>query len=507
MPDSLLLPLAQQHRPPTFKLLSWYFVTYVVLGLGLLLRIVVWGQQRSIVLDEANLIRNYVERSYGHLFHSLDYEQYAPPLFSMVVKACIQTFGNNELSVRLFPLLCSMATLVLFRRLAQRWLPASFACLALAFVAFGFVFIDYATECKQYATDGFVALGLLEITHAISQRRLTIFLALLLTGLGMGAVWLSMPAVFVLAGIGLWWLTRSIRTQAYRSTMLLLSIGTGWAASFLVYFFWFLKPSAELSNLQNFHHEYFLAFPPRSTTDIQLLGKQLQLLVDRAIGKTTLALALAGIGFALGVWRAMKQRDESFWLFLFPTIACLTASALHYYSLIPRLTLFFLPLVIVLVFQGWALVTTRRFLHLLVFGLTMIVLGNQQQLSRLFTPFYSDYAEVRTGLEYIAHEQRAGEAVFLNYNVSPIGRYYLQYRTPPMCLASVVLQASPSASLTDLSAVIPAALQQLHREGIDRVWLLYDRKDESFHDMAAAQGLILKRYDFQRGYVLLLRFN
>jgi len=486
---------------------KWHLATYAVLALGLLLRVVVWGQQRSIVLDEANLIRNYVERSYGQLFRSLDYEQYAPPLFSVAVKACIHTFGNNELSVRLFPLLCSLATLVLFQRVVRRQLPASFACLALGFVAFGYVFIDYATECKQYATDGVVALGLLEVAHAVAKRRLTGPLALGLAGLGMVAVWLSMPAVFILAGIGLWWLVRSIRAQDHQATLAVVGIGAGWAASFLVYFFWLLKPSAGLSNLQTFHHEHFLAFPPTSGADLQLLGQQLQLIADRAIGKTVLAVAVAGVGFALGAWQAVKRREESFWFFLFPTVACLGASAVHYYSLIPRLTLFFLPLVVVLVLQGWAAVATRRLPHLLVLGLVGVVLLGQQRLRHLFTPFYSDYAEVRTGLEYIAGQQRPGEKVFLNCDVAPIGRYYLQQREPPLRLTGVVLQTVPADSVTDLSHSIPDALAQLRLQGTNRVWLLYDRRDESFSALAASQGRILTRYDFQRGYVLLLQFR
>ena len=498
---------ARQPHPVPDPTKWWRMAAYLFLGLGLLLRVVVWWQQRSIVLDEANLIRNYVERSYGQLFHSLDYEQYAPPLFSVAVKACIQAFGNNELSVRLFPLLCSMATLVLFRRMAQRWLPAPFACLALAFVAFGAVFIDYATECKQYATDGFVALGLLEVAHAAGGRRLTTPWALALTGLGAVAVWLSMPAVFVLAGIGCGWLARSIRAQDRQTTVRLFLVGAGWAASFLVYFFLLLKASTQLSNLQTFHREHFLAFPPRSLEELRLLLRQLQLIADRAIGKTVLALVLATVGFALGVWQAIKRREEPFWFFFFPIAACLTASAMHYYSLIPRLTLFFLPLVVVLVFQGLAQITAARLPRVVVLGLTVAVLANQQQLRHLFTPFYGDYAEVRSGLEYIAGHQRPGDVVFLNYNVSPIGRYYLHHRTPAIRLNAVVLQPLPPASLTDLSALIPADLQRLRGQGVGRVWLLYDRRDESFSAMAASQGRIIQRADFERGYVLLLAFS
>ena len=486
----------------TFHSRWWGRAAALIIGLGLLLRVVVWWQQRSIALDEANLIRNYVERSYGQLFQNLDYAQYAPPLFSVVVKACIDLFGNNELSTRLFPLLCSGATLVLFRRLAWRWLPLPFACLALASVAFGGLFIDYATECKQYATEGFVALGLLEVAHWAGRRPLTPRLALGLAALGAAAVWLSMTAVFVLAGIGLWWLTRSLKARDYHTTVRLGLVGAAWAASFLTYFILLLKANAESTYLQRFHHEYFLAFPPRSREDWQLLSGQLAGIADRAIGKTVLAMALAAVGAAVGTWQLLRRRDALFWLALVPVLACLTASALHYYSLIHRLTLFFLPLVIMIVYLGLATLATRRVPFVVLVGLSLVVLGNQQRLRHLVKPFYGDYAEVRTGMEYIARHQRPGEMAFMNYNVSPVAYYYLHLRTPPLHLASVVLQ-EPRTSPTD---IFEDAIKQMPQQAPGRVWLLYDRADESISTLAAAQGRVLDRFNFERGYVLLVDF-
>jgi len=480
----------------------WLLLSSLVLGLGLLLRVVVWWQQRSIVLDEANLIRNYVERSYGQLFENLDYAQYAPPLFSVAVKACIGAFGNNELSVRLFPLLCSMATLGLFRRLVQRWLPPAHACLALAFVAFGALFVDYATECKQYATDGFVALGLLEVAHWAGPRPLTGRLALGLAGLGMAAVWLSMTSVFVLAGIGLWWLTRSVQNHTPRTTWRLLLLGAGWAVSFLVYFWLLLKANAESTYLQDFHRQYFLAFPPRSGAEWRLLGNQLQGMVDHAVGKTVLATGLAALGACAGIYHLLRRRDEAFWLLLVPIAACFTASALHYYSLLHRLTLFFLPLVVLVVFLGLQSLSPRRAVQGLLLALAVVVLGNQQRLRHLITPFYGDYAEVRTGLEYISRHQRPGEVAFMNFNVAPIARYYLADHDRPLHMQSVVLQ-QPHDDSTD---IFQAAVRAMPRQGIARAWLLYDRRDESFNTFAATQGRILQRYNFERGYVLLLAF-
>lgn len=482
---------------------GWTYVSYLVLGLGLLLRVVVWAQQRSIVLDEANLLHNYADKTYGQLFQPLDYEQYAPPLFSVIVKCCLQLLGNTELTARLFPLLCSLATVVLFRRLCWRWLPGPFACLALGFVAFGQLFIDYATECKQYATDGFVVLGLLEVAHWAGRRPLTTRLTLGLAALGMVAVWLSMPAIFALAGIGLGWFVQRLRQHDAPAALRVAALGACWAGSFLLYFLLLLNASAKLSNLQTFHQDYFLAFPPRNGDQLRLLGSQLALIADRAIGKTVLALILAAVGFAVGLWRFLKDRGEGAWFFLFPIGACLAASALHYYSLIPRLTLFFLPLVVLVVFRGIATLAATRVTFPLFLLLSVLVLLNQQRLRNLVQPFYGDYAEVRDGLRYIAQHQQGTDQVFMNYNVAPIAQYYLAYHTPPLPLKSVVLQPVRNAS----DETMHREIIRLRQGGATRLWLLYDRADDSLSQFAATQGRIVQRFDFQRGYVLLLEFR
>ena len=181
----------------------------------------------------------------------------------------------------------------------------------------------------------------------------------------------------------------------------------------------------------------------------------------------------------------------------------MAASAFQYYSLIPRLTLFFLPLVVLLVFRGLAALATRRLPYLVLLLLAGVVLAGQQRLRNLLVPFYSDYAEVRTGLEYIARQQRPGEVAFMNYNVAPIARYYLQHRTHPLPLQAVVLQPSRVST----GDIIEEDIRQLRRQGTRRVWLLYDRNDDSLSRFAATQGRVLSRYDFQRGYVLLLEFG
>lgn len=152
-------------------------------------------------------------------------------------------------------------------------------------------------------------------------------------------------------------------------------------------------------------------------------------------------------------------------------------------------------------------VATRRIPHLLVLGLAGVVLGNQQRLRHLFTPFYSDYAEVRTGLAYISRHQRLGEPVFLNADIAPIERYYLKSHAPPLRLFGVMQPPVPADLARALPYSLADALTQLRAQGTKRVWLLYDRRDASYSTLAASQGRILTRYDFERGHVLLLQFR
>jgi len=62
--------------------------TLLLLSLAALLRCIVYFQNRSLFLDEANLSRNIVEKPYWELFGQLDYEQFAPPFYSCAVKFC-----------------------------------------------------------------------------------------------------------------------------------------------------------------------------------------------------------------------------------------------------------------------------------------------------------------------------------------------------------------------------------------------------------------------------------
>lgn len=84
------------------RILLWLLV-----GLGILLRLAQYLYNRSLWIDEAALALNIRDRSFSELFYPLDYAQAAPIGFLIVEKLFYQTLGHSEYVLRLFPFLCT----------------------------------------------------------------------------------------------------------------------------------------------------------------------------------------------------------------------------------------------------------------------------------------------------------------------------------------------------------------------------------------------------------------
>ncbi len=174
----------------------------VLIGIGIVLRVAQYLANRSYWLDESALAGNIRLKTFLGLFGPLTSTQLAPPGFLAIEWVACRILGDNPFSLRLLPLVGGIASLFLFRRLAEKLLRPGAVAIAVALFAFCDDLIYFSSELKQYSTD--VAIGLvctlegLETASRPSSRSQMTRLAIV----GGVAVWFSHTAAFVIAGVG-----------------------------------------------------------------------------------------------------------------------------------------------------------------------------------------------------------------------------------------------------------------------------------------------------------------
>ncbi|MGO9470632.1 MAG: hypothetical protein ACLQIB_01155 [Isosphaeraceae bacterium] len=178
-------------------------ITWGFVALGLLVRLVRFWVCYPLFPDEAFVAVNFLNRDYAGLLKPLDYSQVAPPLFLWIELFAVRLLGFCEWTLRLWPMLCGLASVLVFRFLAGRLLgglPLLFSVALFATAAFP---IRHSAEAKPYASDLLAALVLLTMAVEWSrspQRNRYWWILALVAPILMG---LSHPAIFVAAGLSL----------------------------------------------------------------------------------------------------------------------------------------------------------------------------------------------------------------------------------------------------------------------------------------------------------------
>jgi hypothetical protein len=165
---------------------------------------------------------------------------------------------------------------------------------------------------------------------------------------GMVLVWISHPAVFILAGAGTTLILNEAAKKRYGWSMVGVTVSAFWLGSFAVEYFEFLKDLQTNANLAEYWDAAFLNFPPRSSRDLRLyptiafgifeaLFHNAQVDVDLSLRMGVLMAALWMVG-VISLYRDGQRRILM--LLVMPLVFALVASMLHKYPLKSRLSLF-----------------------------------------------------------------------------------------------------------------------------------------------------------------------
>ena len=403
----------------------------VVLLVSILLCLLLFVQDRSLLLDSLNVARNIGERSFAQLIDPLSYEQSAPLLFLWLSKLSTLILGVSHYSLRFLPFLAGIVSLFLFADISRKVLRSPFDLIALFWFGTHQLVARYATEYKQYMVDVFAALLIVWIAVNINEINRKNWWAFALGG-GM-LVWLSMPAVFVLISAIVY--LGIVEIQKRKSIIPLMSIAAVVGISFLANYMIMLRPTIGSTHMQNFHNDFFLngnIFNRSAIShDFGLIIEQARMLV----GKSGLAIGTVLISVGISVYILIRQKRFELILLLFPIIGAYGASLLGKYSILERLMLFSLPLTILLVMVGMEFLfqkasEKRAFISKgLMFVLTIgLIVGfvEKQSFKYLVEPF--EHEDNRSSLLYISNqEEENNRDIICTQHAMPAYDYYTKY--------------------------------------------------------------------------------
>ncbi|MFK7806712.1 MAG: glycosyltransferase family 39 protein, partial [Saprospiraceae bacterium] len=444
--------------------------------LSALLRVLVYFQNRTLFLDEANLSRNVVEKPYGELFGALDYEQFAPPMYLVVVKAFVGILGVNEYALRLFSLLLGFGALYFFYRLGRKFFTDIGMLYAIALFGFSIYMMRYQTENKQYAGDVFFILLFIFSTWHFKIKEYWQYGILGLVG-ALG-IWFSMPLVFTLAAIGCYLLYENLikaddlpaRKKAFAGLSLTSVL---WLGSFALLFFINLKTSLDSKYLQDFHKHYYLKFPI-SQANINQCFSVWNSYLSSLVGELSRVRAWAEICILLGIWRLFRRDIGKGILLVGPIAFCFIASMMGQYVLMPRVSLFMMPIFFLLIGFG------AEFIYIKAVGLKsrikylilpiMLFLAYYSLSVKTGVPYFFEEYEIATSrsiLKKMSEHPENTLPLYVIHIAKPTYRFYTQLYDDRIEIPSSSIQYG------HWSDKLPELAKQWKAKGIDKIWI-YD---------------------------------
>ncbi|MGA2441748.1 MAG: glycosyltransferase family 39 protein [Tepidisphaeraceae bacterium] len=437
------------------------------LAAGAILRLARWIHWRALWLDEIYLANSLRNRSlHDLLFKPLDDWQAAPPGFLVLVHSVVRALGAGERPLRLVSLAFGLASLPLMLAVARRSLGAGGAALAMASFSFLGPLIYYSNELKPYCCDVAISLAVtlasLRWMDRPSFRRAAIAAAV-----GAAGIFFSYPAVFVLAGAGIWMLWKQRRSGDLGPA---LAICLVWSVVFATDYLIFLRP---LTHGEAHPHlvQYWAAqdaFMPRSPLDAGSWMIRCLTSIARTPGAMWLDYPDAAlIGLIVGIAVALRNRGNLL-LILAPLPLVLAASASRQYPFADRLALFFVPQYLLLLAAAAESLWTNLAGKTVAIAIAALVVipSASRAIGFLFSP--PGREESLPAYRWVAQQWQPGDVVYLTHFAEPSFRYYQSLAHWPSDLElSGTLHVQPSITEPRqiLDDVKPLA-------GRHRLWLI-----------------------------------
>ena len=341
-------------------------LTWLLVAAGLLLRILEYTDNRNLYQDEAALLENLVRLGVTDFTTTLSQFQIAPPGFLVVERLMVRLPLPVVPAGRLVPLLCSLASMVLMRSVARRFITPR--------------------QSRSPSVSLLSTIGCCIMPPRSSNTRATWRLHWLRSCSWLAGRRSRMPccdpgltcspsSVFSVSGSRIrsrscsrGWERISSRRQPFarsgNSALGFMVMSLSWAFSFAVCYLISHRILSKEPFIWDWWDFAFLRLPPRSIAALEGDFWQLVNVFNAPAGLLTPLGVIPSAFFALGLFAVGgaslgRRWKGGLYLLLAPMLFAILASALHQYPFHNRLLIFLVPSIHLLATEGAAALTRR----------------------------------------------------------------------------------------------------------------------------------------------------
>ncbi len=392
----------------------------------------------SLWLDEASLAFSFSKRSFWNLTSEiLEWNQSAPVGWLYINKLLSIVFGNTEFVLRMFSVFSYTVTLILIYGISKKYFHLRLPLLCPAYIASMSFALQYSIMFKPYVSDGmFTMITILAYLKYKEKNRKIGFLSFVWAIL----LWFSNPVCFVAGGLILSEFSFALLRYAgkakrnkFDNTVFLSEIKP-WIltsviliTSFLIYYFYWLRPVAIGAPMQDFWKGQNFPLFPKSVEDLSKMKSMKEEIFTHFCFLTPIMMFGLITTLIFGIY---SKNRTVIGLYL-GLLLMLFASSINMFPVEDRMWYYFYPLASLLFFIG-----IDKLFHfdnekkgiatlivLAIFGL--YVISGNEGFERYTTKdkVYRSGEELNYEIEYLRRNIKEDEKVYVYWYSAPGFQY------------------------------------------------------------------------------------
>ena len=382
---------------------------------------------RSLWLDEAMLAYSFSKRSLFTLTSGIfEWDQSAPVLYLYLVKLLTLVFGNTEFVLRSFSIFSYVLVLFLSWFAAKRLFRIKYPILVSAFLANMNFLLQYSNMFKQYLSECIWVLLVLVVYYLYKEKGLAWWKMALAD---MIFLWGANPACFFIGGILLYEFLEGVFTKEKLAVRNSILTGVGVGVSFLCYYFYWLRGTAQSATMQSYWENADFPLIPKSIADLKMAQSMIYEIFITFREARIFITALVVAALLLGIF---WERNRYCRVIALGFLVALFASSIHMFPIADRLWCFSFPLFTILAFYAVdkMAVSSRKAELVAVFLMfTLMLTNNGILVYRHAENVFWKGEEANQPIAYLQEHVEEGEKVYVYYQSIPVTKYKIGYDT------------------------------------------------------------------------------